>query len=137
MARYVAAASRVLGPNANVVVGQSASPPPSNGNTGSPANGDTSGAPVPITSLFANLKGSIIAQPIVWLFALVLFLVAWKLIEEHRGGQEGFSKIRVDGTNLIKSTGMVLIGFIVLRFGFTKVSIPGLSPIVLYGVGVN
>lgn len=135
MARYVAAASRVLGPNANVVVGQSIAPGPSHGNSGSPTNGDTTASPVPITSIFSNLKGSILAQPIVWLFALVLFLAAWKLIEEHRGGQEGFSKIRVDGTNLIKSTGMVLLGFIILRFSFTKVSIPGLSPIVLYGVG--
>lgn len=133
--RYVAAASRVYGPNSNLTVGQGVLPANSNGNTGSPANGATTAAPVPITNLFANLKGSILAQPVVWLFAIVLFLVAWKLIEEHRGGQEGFSKIRVDGTNLVKATGMVLLGFIILRFTFTKISIPGISPVVLYGVG--
>jgi hypothetical protein len=137
MARYVAAASRIYGPNADLTVPSTASGALSNGNTGAAANGETSSAPVPITNVLQGWQGSIMAQPIVWLFGLVLFLVAWKLIEEKRGGAETFAKIRVDGTNLVKVTGLALLGFIILRFTFTKVSVPGLSTTVLYGLGIN
>lgn len=134
--RNVAVASRVYGPDANVaVVPQFASAGSTYGNTGAPANGAAPSSPVPITTLFQNWQGSFLGAPVVWLAGLVLFLVAWKLIEEHRGGRENFSKVRVDATNEVKLVFMVLVGFIVLRFLMTKISIPGLSSVVLYGLG--
>lgn len=133
--RNIANATRVLGPDANVVVPAFATPSLPNGNTGSPVNGAVAQSPVPIAQVFSNWQGSFLAAPIVWLLGLVLFLVAWKLIEEHRGGKESFAKIRVDGTNEVKLVFMVLVGFIVLRFMATKISIPGVSSVVLYGLG--
>jgi hypothetical protein len=67
------------------------------------------------------------------LFGLVLVLVAWKLIEEHRGGKEAFSKVKVDGTNLIKIGLMATIFLIIARYFFARYSVPGISDLIVGG----
>ena len=133
--RYVAQASRLLGPNANLIVGSAVTPSPNSSGSGPAVQSGVTPSPVPITSLFQSWEGSFLAAPILWVGVLVAFVIVWKLIEEHRGGKENFAKIRVDATNMVKLFVMVLVSFIIARFLFTKYSIPGVSSTVLYGIG--
>jgi hypothetical protein len=95
--------------------------------------GPSSSGSVPVTSVLQGLQGSIMASPLAWLWALVLFLVAWKLIEEHRGTKEEFTKIRVDGTNIVKVGVMAVIFLIVVRYFAARYSVPGLSDLIVGG----
>jgi uncharacterized membrane protein len=101
----------------------------------SAAGTGATGQAIPVTQLFTNLRASIFGQPITWLIGLVLFLVAYKLIEEHRGGREAFEEIKIGGNNIVKVTFMVLLGFFFLRFILTRYEIPGLSPFVHFATG--
>ena len=80
MARYAASISDIYGPSASALFPTTASSSvPMGGTTGTnvttaPQGG---GAPsVPVTSVLQGLQGSILGQPLTWLFGLVLFLVA-------------------------------------------------------------
>jgi small-conductance mechanosensitive channel len=135
MARTVASITDIYGPSASLLFPQTqAANPPIGGSTNTQlgANVASSGG-VPVTQVLQNLQGSVLGQPIAWLFAVVLFLVAWKLIEEHRGGQEAFTKIRVDGTNIIKVGFMAVIFLIVVRYFAARYTVPGLSDLVIGG----
>ena len=85
---------------------------------------------VAISTVFEGLRGSIFGKPLTWLFGLILVLVAWKLIEETRGGKEAFTKIRVDGTNMVKIGLMAMIFFVIAKFFATRYDVPGLSAFV-------
>jgi len=137
MARYAASISDIYGPSASALFPTTASSSvPMGGTTGTnvttaPQGG---GAPsVPVTSVLQGLQGSILGQPLTWLFGLVLFLVAWKLIEEHRGGEAAFQKVRVDGTNIVKIGVMAVIFLIVIRYFAARYSVPGLSDLIVGG----
>jgi hypothetical protein len=138
MATYTASASRIFGPNAASIVAPAYTTPgatTSSGSaqglsTGAPANSAPPTSAVPVTQVLTGLQGSILGQPITWLFGLVLFLVAWKLIEERRGGAETFQKIRVDGTNTVKIGVTAMVFFIIAKFFARTVSVPGLSPLI-------
>jgi len=54
-------------------------------------------------------------------------------IEEHRGGKEAFSKVKVDGTNLIKIGLMATIFLIIARYFFARYSVPGISDLIVGG----
>ncbi|MGH7745878.1 MAG: hypothetical protein ACREQ5_14025, partial [Candidatus Dormibacteria bacterium] len=120
--RYVSTAAQVYGPNA------APSSMPQGPQT--PSGGGAQVQGVPVTHLATQLRGSIVAQPLTWLFGLVLFLVAWKLIEEKRGGEEAFEKIRVDGTNVVKVGAMAMLFFIVAKYLTRAYIVPGLSALV-------
>ena len=137
MARVAASITDVYGPSANLLFPTTAAAPIGTG--GSTGTNQTSagslqgGQSVPVTQVLGNLRGSILGQPLAWLFGLVLFLVAWKLIEEKRGGKETFTKIRVDGTNIIKVGTMSVIFLIVVRYFAARYSVPGLSDLIVGG----
>lgn len=90
---------------------------------------------VPVTSLFPALSKSFLARPVYWLVGFVLFLVAWKLLEEHRGGREAFTELKIGGQNMFKVGIMALIFFAIVRLLATRYSIPGASPFVLFALG--
>jgi len=138
MARIAASITDVYGPSANLMFpSTSAAPLGPGGSTGTNlgAGGAVVGGSgaVPVTNVLQGLQGSVLAQPIAWLFGLVLFLVAWKLIEEHRGGKEAFQKIRVDGTNIFKVGLMAVIFLIVIRYFAARYTVPGLSDLIVGG----
>lgn len=97
--------------------------------------GSAGSSGVPVTTLFGNLRASIFAQPITWLFGLVLALVAYKLIEEHRGGQEAFQEVKIGANNIWKIGLMALLFFALARWGASRVNVPGLSSFVLGATG--
>ena len=137
MARVAASITDIYGPSASLLFGNTAAAaapmggPVSTGTAQSQGPGGTGS--VPVTSVLQNLQGSIFAQPLTWLFGLVLFLIAWKLIEEHRGGKEAFSKVRVDGTNIVKIGVMATIFLIIVRYFAARYSVPGVSELVIGG----
>jgi hypothetical protein len=139
MARFSATLPDFYGPTAAASVGNNTSAASMSLGTGASTNANLSSGPggaggsVPITTVFANLEGSIFASPLLWLFALVLFLVAWKLIEEHRGGKETFTKIRVDGTNTIKVGLMAVVFLVVIRYFAARYRVPGVSDLIVGG----
>ena len=139
MARLTATLSDFYGPTAAASAGSTtagASLPVGAGastNTNLSSGIGGGGGSVPVTSVLSGWEGSILARPIVWLFGLVLVLVAWKLIEEHRGGKHTFQKIRVDGTNTIKVGMMAVIFLICVRYVFARYSVPGISDLVVGG----
>ncbi len=137
MARVAASITDIYGPSASALfptTAASAAPIGSGVSTGT-AVGNAPGAAgsIPITQVGQNLQGSILGQPLTWLFGLVLFLVAWKLIEEKRGGKEAFQKIRVDGTNIVKVGTMAVIFLIIIRYFAARYSVPGLSDLIVGG----
>lgn len=89
------------------------------------------------TSLFPALAGSIFSKPIVWLFGFIGVLIAYKLIEEHRGTREEFQEIKVGLNNVVKVTLMVLVGFAIVKFLSQRYSVPGVSPFLTYATGGN
>lgn len=136
MARPTANINDIYGPSASALFPTTAATPvTAGGSTGTVigAAGAGGAGTIPVTTAFQNLQGSILGQPLTWLFALVLFLVAWKLIEEHRGGKEAFAKIRVDGTNIIKVGLMATIFLIVVRYFAARYSVPGVSDLIVGG----
>lgn len=90
---------------------------------------NTSGQGVTVMQLFGNLKGSVLGAPLTWLFGLIGLLVLYKLVEEHRGGREGFSEIKIGLNNLVKVTLFAVVGIVIGKFLFTKYDVPGLSPL--------
>src|SRR5690242_14388004 len=64
------------------------------------ANNATAG--MPITQLFAGWYGSVLAQPLVWLFGLIGILILYKLLEEHLGGREVFAEMKIGLNNFVK-----------------------------------
>lgn len=137
MARVAASITDIYGPSASSFIGGTAAasaPIGSNVSTNAALGQGPGGTgAVPVTAVLSNLQGSIMGQPLTWLFALVLFLVAWKLIEEKRGGKEAFSKIRVDGTNIVKVGFMAVIFLIIIRYFAARYSVPGLSDLIVGG----
>lgn len=136
MARIAASISDIYGPSASALFpSTSAAPITVGGSTGTAmsASGQAGAGAVPVTTVLQGLQGSILGQPLTWLFGLVLFLVAWKLIEEHRGGKETFQKIRVDGTNIVKVGIMAVIFLIVVRYFAARYDVPGLSDLIVGG----
>ena len=133
--RQVASVNGFYGPSAQQLFpSTSAASVSAPGSTGTNiSTGATSGGAVPVTAVAQGIQGSIMGQPLTWLFGLVLFLVAWKLIEEHRGGKEAFSKVRVDGTNIIKVGVMAVIFLIIARYFAARYSVPGLSNLIIGG----
>ena len=132
MPRLTTSLSDVYGPSANLLSpSTSAATNVTPGSTGTGLSSSTGS--VPVTQVLQNLQGSIAGRPVFWLFALVLFLIAWKLIEEHRGGEAAFQKIRVDGTNIIKVGVMAVIFLIVLRYFAARYSVPGLTDLIVGG----
>lgn len=90
---------------------------------------------VPVTQVLVGLKGSILAKPLTWLFGLVGLLIAYKLIEEHRGGKESFEEIKLGLNNVVKIGLVAMLFFIIARFLFTRYDVPGASNLVLYATG--
>ena len=139
MARLTATLSDFYGPTATAAAGSSTmgaalpAGPAVATNTNLSSGIGGAGGSVPVTSVLAGWQGSILARPLTWLFGLVLVLVAWKLIEEHRGGKEAFSKVKVDGTNLIKIGLMATIFLIIARYFFARYSVPGISDLIVGG----
>lgn len=88
-----------------------------------------------VITLFQNLQGSILGQPLTWLFALIGVLVAYKLIEEHRGGQEAFSEIKLGLNNVVKIGLAAMLFFVIARYGASRVNVPGASSLVQYATG--
>jgi hypothetical protein len=135
MARVAASITDVYGPSANLMFPSTSAanaPLPGSTNTALSA-GPTSSGSVPVTAVLQGLQGSIFSSPLTWLWGLVLFLIAWKLIEEHRGTKEEFQKIRVDGTNLVKVGVMAVIFLIIARYFAARYSVPGLSDLIVGG----
>ena len=136
MARTAANISDIYGPSASALFPTTAAAPVYVGGstqTQSSASGIGGAGQVPITSALQSLQGTVAGQPLTWLFGLVLVLIAWKLIEEHRGGKEAFSKVKVDGTNLIKIGLMATIFLIIARYFFARYSVPGISDLIVGG----
>jgi hypothetical protein len=134
MARVSASISDVYGPTASLLFPDTAAGTNMLPGVSTATNASSvAGGSVPVTSVLQNLQGSVLGQPLVWLFGLVLFLVAWKLIEEKRGGKEAFQKIRVDGTNIIKVGFMAVIFLIIIRYFAARYSVPGLSDLIVGG----
>lgn len=98
-------------------------------------NVQTTQQAVPVTTVFANLRGSIVAKPLTWLFALVGVLLATKLIEEHRGGQESFEEIKIGLSNVVKIGLMAMLFFVIAKFVATRYDVPGASPFIKYATG--
>jgi uncharacterized membrane protein len=69
------------------------------------------------------------------LFAFVLFLVAWKLVEEHRGGREIYHEVKIGGSNIVKIGIVALIFFAIARFITARYNIPGFSSFVQFATG--
>lgn len=136
MARTAANISDIYGPSASALFPTTAAAPVYVGGstqTQSSASGIGGAGQVPITSALQSLQGTVAGQPLTWLFGIVLVLIAWKLIEEHRGGKETFQKIRVDGTNIVKVGIMAVIFLIVIRYFAARYSVPGLSDLIVGG----
>jgi hypothetical protein len=136
MARVAASIADIYGPSSSLLFGTTAATAAPIGpgvSSGTATNQGVGTGSIPVTQVLTNLQGSVLASPLAWLLGLVLFLVAWKLIEEKRGGKEAFAKIRVDGTNIIKVGFMAVIFLIIIRYFAARYSVPGLSDLVIGG----
>ena len=136
MGRVAASITDIYGPSASLLFPSTAANPVAvGGSTGTVTGtaGLAGGGSVPITEVAGNLKGSILGQPLAWLFGIALVLVIWKLVEEHRGGEEAFQKIRVDGTNLVKVGLMATVFLIIARYFAARYNFPGLSDVIVGG----
>lgn len=92
-------------------------------------------AAVPVTQLFGNLKGSILGKPLTWLFGLIGVLIAYKLIEEHRGGKEAFEEVKIGLNNTVKIGLLAMLFFVLAKFLATKYEVPGASSFIKYATG--
>jgi hypothetical protein len=138
MARVIATLGQVYGPSA---AGASPTTAVTPVNTATSQAGDVNGGTstsLPsasgigtITKVLPSLDGTVFGLPMTWLAVLVAFIIGWKLVEEKRGGEEAFAKVRVDGTNAIKMAFMVGIVFIVAKYFARAYTVPGLSSLVL------
>lgn len=90
---------------------------------------------IPVTTLFSNLRGSIMGKPLTWLFGLIGVLIAYKLIEEHRGGKEGFEEIKIGLNNTVKIGLLAMLFFVIAKFIATRYDVPGASAFVRYATG--
>jgi hypothetical protein len=139
MARLTATLADFYGPTATASAGSSTSAasltvgPGASTQTNLSSGLGGAGGSIPVTQVLKGWQGSILGSPLTWLFGLVLFLIAWKLIEEHRGGKETFTKIRVDGTNIIKVGLMAVIFLVVIRYFFARYNVPGVSDLIVGG----
>jgi hypothetical protein len=132
--RAIATLQSVYGPGANAVGGTTFATTPTGVQGSSPSadtrnTADLSAVPIPITQVFTGLQGSVMGQPLTWLFGLVLLLIAFKLIEEHRGGREAFSEIKLGLNNVVKIGLSAVLFIVVTKFLFTRYDVPGLSPL--------
>jgi len=102
-----------------------------------PAGNNVQSTPsaVPITTVFGNLKGSILGKPLTWLFGLIGVLIAYKLIEEHRGGRESFEEIKIGLNNVVKIGLVAMLFFVIAKFLATRYDVPGASSFVRYATG--
>lgn len=128
----IATKSDMYGPSAGIDMRQSYL---NANNSGSNGNMQSAPKQIPITQVFTGLKGSVLGQPLSWLFGLVLLLVAYKLIEEHRGGRESFEEIKIGLNNVVKIGLIAMLFFVIAKFLATRYSIPGASSFVLYATG--
>jgi hypothetical protein len=121
--------SAVYGAGTSAAVGDNVPVP--NGGTGNGirAGSGTGFTPVPITTVFGNLYGSVLGQPLTWLFGLIGLLIAYKLIEEHRGGQAAFTEIKIGLNNVVKIGIAAVIFLVIFKFLLTRYQVPGLSSI--------
>lgn len=119
-----------MGPSAGVAY--SVANAPQSGASNTPAG---TGQAIPVISLFGNLKTSFLNQPIVWLAAVVLVLIIWKLIEEHRGEVEDFKEVKIGISNWAKIGIMMILFFATAKFLATKYDVPGASKLVVYATG--
>jgi hypothetical protein len=136
--RYIATLGQVYGPSAAGSAQKTAVAPTNQANAqAGDVNGGTStslpsSSPVgTISNVLPSLDGTVFGLPMTWLAVLVAFIIGWKLVEEKRGGEEAFAKVRVDGTNAIKMAFMVGIVFIVAKYFARAYTVPGLSSLVL------
>jgi hypothetical protein len=136
--RYIATLGQVYGPSAAGSAQTTAVAPTNQANAqAGDVNGGTStslpsSSPVgTISNVLPSLDGTVFGLPMTWLAVLVAFIIGWKLVEEKRGGEEAFAKVRVDGTNAIKMAFMVGIVFIVAKYFARAYTVPGLSSLVL------
>lgn len=105
-----------------------------NASNSSPSVQKTS-AQIPVTQLFGNLRGSIMGKPLTWLFGLIGVLIAYKLIEEHRGGKEAFDEVKIGLNNTVKIGLLAMLFFVLAKFLATKYEVPGASSFVRYATG--
>lgn len=98
-------------------------------------NSSGQGQPIPVTTVFGNLKNSIFSQPLTWLAGFVLFLIGWKLLEEKHGVSEDFKDVKIGVSNWFKIGIMMVLFFAVAKFLTTKYDIPGFSKLVGYATG--
>lgn len=98
----------------------------------SPGATESAQGSVPVVELFGKMKTSVMANPIMWLAGVILALVAWKLIEEYRGGEEEYHEVKIGVSNWAKIGFMVLVFFATAKFLATKYDVPGASKFVLY-----
>jgi hypothetical protein len=132
--RQVAQASRVLGPSASLIVPSQATyanaSAQGGGSNGALSPSATQSTPMTSTAtqpIFTGLNGTFFGLPTTWFLLAILLLVAWKVFEEKRYGEETFAKIRLDVTNIFKISFAAGIGFFVFKTSQTLYPIPGLS----------
>lgn len=133
MARMIATKADLYGPSASTQTARTAY---LNANSTSTSNGiQKTQAAIPVTQLFANLRGSIVGKPLTWLFGLIGVLIAYKLIEEHRGGRESFEEIKIGLNNTVKIGLLAMLFFVIAKFLATRYDVPGASNFVRYATG--
>lgn len=123
----------VYGPNAGPAFAQQATvsnmPAPAGATRNQGSN------PVPVVTIFGNLKNSFVGQPLTWLVAFIFILWGYKEIEERRGGREAFDEIKIGLNNFWKIGLMALLMFAAVHFLSDRYNIPGLSPFLKYATG--
>lgn len=122
--RNVASVTSIYGPSAQAMFATPAAAATDTRSVNAPA---ASAPAIPITTIGANLRSSILGQPVLWLFGLIGLLVLYKLIEEKRGTREEFSEIKVGLSNVVKIGLSAVVFIVVTKFLFTRYDVPGLS----------
>lgn len=90
---------------------------------------------IPVTTLLGNLRGSVMGKPLTWLFGLIGLLIAYKLVEEHRGGKESFEEIKLGMNNVVKIGLVAMLFFVIAKFLATRYDVPGASSFIRYATG--
>lgn len=118
---YPGASAQAFGNSSQTVMA------PVGGITNAPGGAINAPSGIPITQLFAGWYGSILGQPLLWLFGAIGLLVLYKLLEEHLGGREIFAEVKIGLNNFVKIGLMALIFIVIGKLIFTRYTIPGIT----------
>lgn len=84
----------------------------------------------PGTDVASHLDGTPAGHPVSWWVAIIVLLVAIKFFAE-KGGEGGFSNVRIGFFNVVTITLAAVVGLTFLKWVFGLYRVPGISAIIL------